>query len=264
MERIDLATDTTANTLKLRLNDVLDMAGMNLFNNTNGWTGLAASVGKHQVVVDGTSADTLSVVGGAAWTQQAGTASSSISGAMQTYNVWNHNTSAAQLLSNLSNFVGVVMAPKRSSVFHHIEFLRLSDKRVLVIIVTPDGDVQNRVIFTDTDFSQSQLVEASNYLNANFAGMAIDQVRERLQAEVDSLRSEIAAFMQAAVNFSSEALVQGEDEVVINGKTLRDIQESLMSFFQQVDPTGTGLLQHSQVVSPLNVFFSFADCCLAV
>ena len=127
-------------------------------------------------------------------------------------------TSAAQLLSNLSNFVGVVMAPKRSSVFHHIEFLRLSDKRVLVIIVTPDGDVQNRVIFTDTDFSQSQLVEASNYLNANFAGMAIDQVRERLQAEVDSLRSEIAALMQAAVNFSSEALVQGEDEVVISGE----------------------------------------------
>ena len=95
-------------------------------------------------------------------------------------------TSAAQLLSNLSNFVGVVMAPKRSSVFHHIEFLRLSDKRVLVIIVTPEGDVQNRVIFTDTDISQSQLIEASNYLNANFAGMGIDQVRERLQAEVDS------------------------------------------------------------------------------
>jgi heat-inducible transcriptional repressor len=127
-------------------------------------------------------------------------------------------TSAAQLLSNLSNFVGVVMAPKRNSVFHHIEFLRLSDKRVLVIIVTPEGDVQNRVIFTDADFSQTQLVEASNYLNAHFSGMAIDQVRERLQAEVDSLRSEIASLMQAAVNFSSEALVQSEDEVVISGE----------------------------------------------
>jgi len=74
------------------------------------------------------------------------------------------------------------------------------------------------VIFTDTDFSQSQLVEASNYLNAHFAGMAIDQVRERIQAEVDSLRSEIASLMQAAVNFSSEALVQTEDEVVISGE----------------------------------------------
>jgi heat-inducible transcriptional repressor len=103
-------------------------------------------------------------------------------------------------------------------VFHHIEFLRLSDKRVLVIIVTPEGDVQNRVIFTDIDFTQSQLVEASNYLNANFVGMAIDHVRERLQAEVESLRSEIASLMQAAVNFSSEALVQSEDEVIISGE----------------------------------------------
>jgi len=84
--------------------------------------------------------------------------------------------------------------------------------------VTPEGDVQNRVIFTDADFSQTQLVEASNYLNAHFSGMAIDQVRERLQAEVESLRSEIASLMQAAVNFSSEALVQSEDEVVISGE----------------------------------------------
>ena len=56
---------------------------------------------------------------------------------------------AAHLLSNLSQFVGVVMAPRRTSVFRHIEFLRLSERRFLVIIVSPEGDVQNRVIFTD-------------------------------------------------------------------------------------------------------------------
>ena len=125
---------------------------------------------------------------------------------------------AASLLSNLSNFVGVVMSPRRGSVFRHIEFLRLSDKRVLVIIVSPDGDVQNRVIFTDTDISQSQLIEASNYLNANFVGMGIDEVRQRLQQEVEKLRSEIAALMQAAVQFSSEAINSTEDEVVISGE----------------------------------------------
>ena len=90
-------------------------------------------------------------------------------------------TNAAQLLSNLSQFVGVVMAPRRTSVFRHIEFLRLSDRRLLVIIVSPDGDVQNRVIFTEVDYTQSQLVEASNYLNSHYAGLAIEQVRERLQ-----------------------------------------------------------------------------------
>ncbi len=58
---------------------------------------------------------------------------------------------AAHMLSSLSQFVGVVMAPRRSSVFRHIEFVGLSDRRFLVIIVSPDGDVQNRVIFTETE-----------------------------------------------------------------------------------------------------------------
>lgn len=127
-------------------------------------------------------------------------------------------SNAANLLSNLSQFVGVVMAPKRASVFRHIEFLRLSDRRVLVIIVSPDGDVQNRVIFTEVDYTQSQLVEAANYLNTHYLGLDIDQVREKLQNEVESLRTEIAALMQAAVTVSSEALTETEDEVVISGE----------------------------------------------
>jgi len=126
---------------------------------------------------------------------------------------------AAHLLSNLSQFVGVVMAPRRSSVFKQIEFLRLSDRRLLVIIVSPDGDVQNRVIFPEADYSQSQLVEASNYINANYAGLTIEQVRDRLQSEVDTLRGEIAALMQAAVQVSSDVLSESqEDDVVISGE----------------------------------------------
>lgn len=126
--------------------------------------------------------------------------------------------SAAHLLSSLSQFVGVVMAPRRTSVFRHIEFLRLSERRFLVIIVSPDGDVQNRVIFSETDFTQGQLIEAANFLNQNYAGMAMEQVRERLKTEVESLRSEIAGLMQAAVNVSSEALSQAQDDVVISGE----------------------------------------------
>ncbi len=124
---------------------------------------------------------------------------------------------AAQLLSNLSQFVGVVMAPRRTSVFRHIEFLRLSEKRFLVIIVSPEGDVQNRVVFTPADYTQGQLIEASNYLNANYAGMEIEQVRERLKTEVESLRGEIGQLMQTAVQASSEALSQ-QEEVVISGE----------------------------------------------
>ena len=126
---------------------------------------------------------------------------------------------AANLLSNLSQFVGVVMTPRRASVFKQIEFLRLSDRRLLVIIVSPDGDVQNRVIFPEADYTQSQLVEASNYINAHYAGLTIEQVRDRLQSEVEKLRGEIAALMQAAVNVSSEVLTEAqEDDVVISGE----------------------------------------------
>ena len=125
---------------------------------------------------------------------------------------------AAHLLSALSLFFGVVMAPRRASVFRHIEFLRLSERRFLVIIVSPEGDVQNRVIFTEADYTQSQLIEAANFLNAHYAGMAIEQVRERLQSEVEDLRGEISSLMQAAVHVSSEAMSQAQDEVVIAGE----------------------------------------------
>ncbi|UUZ64741.1 heat-inducible transcriptional repressor HrcA [Polaromonas sp. P1-6] len=126
-------------------------------------------------------------------------------------------SNAAHMLSSLSQFVGVVMAPRRTSVFRHIEFLRLSEKRFLVIIVSPDGDVQNRVIFTEADYTQSQLIEAANFLNSHYAGMAIEEVRERLKNEVEALRGEIATLMQAAVQVSSEA-IESRDEVVISGE----------------------------------------------
>lgn len=127
-------------------------------------------------------------------------------------------SNAANLLSSLSQFVGVVVAPRRTTVFHHIEFLRLSERRLLVIIVSPEGDVQNRVIFTEVDYEQSQLVEAANYLNANYIGLDIDQVRERLKGEVESLRAEIASLMQAAVAANSEVLSETAEEVIISGE----------------------------------------------
>ncbi len=125
---------------------------------------------------------------------------------------------AAQMLSSLSQFVGVVMAPRRASVFRHIEFLRLSERRVLVIIVSPEGDVQNRVIFAKTDFSQSQLIETANFLNANYSGLTMEQVRERLKTEVATLQTEIAQLMQAAVSVEGDADHAADGDVVISGE----------------------------------------------
>jgi heat-inducible transcriptional repressor len=127
-------------------------------------------------------------------------------------------TQAASLLSSLSSFVGVVTAPRKASVFHHIEFLRLGDRRVLVILVAPDGDVQNRVIFTQRDYAQSELIEATNYLNTHYAGLSIEEVRARLKTEIEALRDEIATLMQAAVQAGSDAMAESSDNVVVSGE----------------------------------------------
>jgi heat-inducible transcriptional repressor len=125
---------------------------------------------------------------------------------------------AASLLSQLSSFVGVVMSPHKESVFRHIEFLRLGERRVLVILVAPDGDVQNRVLFTARDYAQAELIEATNFLNAHYVGLGLAEMRERLKSEVDELRSEIALLMQAAVQAGSDVMAATSDQVVVSGE----------------------------------------------
>lgn len=124
---------------------------------------------------------------------------------------------AAQMLSSLSHFVGVVMAPRRATVFRHIEFLSLSDRRVLVILVSPEGDVQNRIIHTQSQFSQSQLQEAANFFNAHYSGLTMEQVRERLKTELEALRGEIAELMRMAVDVGSDPDAE-QDKVVVSGE----------------------------------------------
>lgn len=124
---------------------------------------------------------------------------------------------AAQLLSNLSHFAGVVSTPRRASTFRQVEFLRLSDKRVLMILVTPDGDVQNRILLTEHAYTQAQLVEAANILNQHFAGLTFDEARRRLHGELTELRAEIARLMEAAVQAGADA-VEATDPVLISGE----------------------------------------------
>ena len=148
-------------------------------------------------------------------------------------------TSAAHLLSSLSSFVGVVTAPRKPSIFHHIEFLRLGERRVLVIMVAPDGDVQNRVVFTAQDLSQQELAEASNRLNTHYAGLTLEAVRERLKSEVDHLRAEIATLMSAAVQVGSEAVADGEARMVVSGErnllTVQDFSHDMGSLRRMFD-----------------------------
>jgi heat-inducible transcriptional repressor len=143
------------------------------------------------------------------------------------------------MLSNLSSFVGVITTPRKAGVFRHIEFLRLGERRVLVILVAPDGDVQNRVIITASDHTQPQLIEATNFLNAHYAGLSIDDVRERLKTEVEALSADIAALMRAAVQAGSDAIAESDEQVVVSGERnllgVQDLHHDMRSLRDMFD-----------------------------
>jgi heat-inducible transcriptional repressor len=126
-----------------------------------------------------------------------------------------HN--AAQLLSRLSHFAGVVLTSRRASTFRQVEFVRLSDRRVLLIIVTPEGDVQNRMLATETAYTPAQLAAAANMLNEHFAGLSFRDARERLRRDLQQLSHDISTLMAAAVEAGSEA-AEESDPVVISGE----------------------------------------------
>lgn len=132
---------------------------------------------------------------------------------------------AAALLSNLTQFAGVVLTPKRAQVFRQIEFVRLTEKRVLLIIVTPDGDVQNRIMQVQRDYAESELVEAANFFNQHFSGKSFDAVRRTLSTELTQLREDISRLMQAAVEAGAEAADEGDSVVISGERKLLDVTD---------------------------------------
>jgi heat-inducible transcriptional repressor len=123
------------------------------------------------------------------------------------------------LLSQLTQFAGVVMTPRRRALaFRQIEFLRLSEKRVLLIVVTQDGDVQNRVLFTERDYSPAELVSAANFINQNYAGQSFEQVRQHLHHELHQIRQDMMQLMNAALEAGDRAVAEGSEPYVISGE----------------------------------------------
>ena len=134
--------------------------------------------------------------------------------------------SASQILSDLTRFAGVVVTPRRSAGFRHIEFLKLSEKRILLILVTPDGDVQNRIIFTDRSYSPSELTEAGNILNQNYVGLTFEEVKKRVNEELKELHEDMTRLMTAALDAGSQAASESSEELVISGESnLLGVQE---------------------------------------
>jgi heat-inducible transcriptional repressor len=158
-------------------------------------------------------------------------------------------TTASQLLSNLTQFAGVVKSPSRqSSSFRHIEFVSLSDHRILLIIVAPDGDVQNKVLEASRKFTDSELTEATNYLNQKYAGMTFENIRARIQSELTELKDNISQLMSLAVSAGQENSAKNEDYIVSGETNLLSVNdltmniESLRTLFEMFDKK-TGILQ---------------------
>ena len=161
--------------------------------------------------------------------------------------------SAAQLLSSLTHFAGVVMTPKRSQIFKHIEFLRLGEGKILLILVTPQGDVQNRILPTTQDYTPSQLVEASNYINAHFSGKRFSDVSARLRAELDHLRGDIAGLMTLALeNGVANSRLTHPDMVISGERHLLDVGE-LSSNLSKLRKMFDMLEQKSVLMQLLNI-----------
>jgi len=170
--------------------------------------------------------------------------------------------SAADILSNLTQFAGVVLIPKRKTlVFKHLEFMPLSEKRILVIIVTNDGNVQNRIIVAQKPYTASELVQASNYFNAHFVGQTFEEAQFKLHAELKQMQNDINSLMSAALQANSHA--GAGDGVVIAGERkllqVNDLStnvESLRKLFDVFERRASlmQLLDNSQKAEGVQIF----------
>ena len=147
---------------------------------------------------------------------------------------------ASQLLSQLTSFAGIVMTPRRRALsFRQIEFLRLSEKRILLIVVTPEGDVQNRILFTERDYSPAELVSAANFINQNYSGHSFEDIRQRLHEELREIRQDLMSLMSVALEASSSAVAEENEQYVISGErnlfSVQDLSQDMGRMRQLVE-----------------------------
>jgi heat-inducible transcriptional repressor len=114
--------------------------------------------------------------------------------------------SASTLLAEISRMAGVVTLPRREQVaLRQIEFLPLTASRVLVILVINERDVQNRVIHTDREYTENELVHAANFINREFAGESLLNIRASLLDSMQHDKANVDRLMQLALDVAAKA-----------------------------------------------------------
>jgi heat-inducible transcriptional repressor len=139
---------------------------------------------------------------------------------------------ASELLSSVTHMAGLVLIPRREQFFfRQLEFLPLSENRVLAILVTREQEVINQIIKTQREYSRSELEEASNFLNREFSGRTLAEVRERLVQGMRENRAEMDRVMRRALEMADAVLAGdgGKEDLFISGQT------NLMDFSELTD-----------------------------
>ncbi len=134
-------------------------------------------------------------------------------------------TEATKLLSGLSRCAGLVVAPKRTAALKHIEFVPLGQTQALVVLVSEDGEVENRVIDMRPGTPPSALSEAANYLNAHLRGRTLGEVRARVNEDIEALRSQLDT-LTAAVIESGLAVWSGDGGKPATAQEAREAVEA--------------------------------------
>ena len=129
----------------------------------------------------------------------------------------------SSMLSEITKLAGIVMLPRvEHKALNQIEFISLTDNRVLVIMVMSDKEIQNRIILTNRQYSQSELQQVSNYLNSVYSGKELHMVRKELLKELEKMKQDVTNLMQTAIEMAQQAFSQpgtSRDDYVLAGQT---------------------------------------------
>jgi heat-inducible transcriptional repressor len=125
----------------------------------------------------------------------------------------------SRILSSISHYIGIVIAPRfAADVFRQIEFVQLCDRRILAILVSESGVVQNRIIESEEKLNSEDLVRMSNYLNNLLKGLAISEVKKRLVKEMEDEKVRYDVLLSRALMLSEQTLDDSSAEVFIEGQ----------------------------------------------
>lgn len=189
---------------------------------------------------------------------------------------------ATGMLSGLSKCAGLVMAPKMQAPIKHIEFVNLGNNRALVVLISQDGMVENRLIELSESITVSELTQAANYINANFSGLALQDILQKIDYMLNIHKQELDLLTQKVIEAgigvwagdskNGALIIKGQNNLLNGLQEMQDV-EKIRALFDVMD-TQTSLyklLDASVAAEGVQIFigsennlFSLSGCSMVV